>query len=242
MSLSSADTVTPELTLYCLPPSPAPLPLVARRYRIDAGLLQQLTEPDQPLPASLSRAVLKRQVEFAAGRWCAIRALRRCGYGGPSVIPIGIERAPCWPMGYIGAISHCKGLAVAIAGEQQHYSGVGIDIERPVPIDTLRQIISHVATQPELKIGIAQGLPYDIWSTILFSAKESLFKALYPTVGRYFDFLDAVITQLDRHTGYLQLQLVNSLSTRHIAGNRYRVDFAVGHEYLVTRCLLEAWP
>ncbi|MBB5016766.1 enterobactin synthetase component D [Chitinivorax tropicus] len=231
--------VRPELALYCLPPLPSPLSLVVRRYKIDTGALQQLTEPDQPLPAQLDRAVLKRQIEFAAGRWCALRALRQRGYGGPASIPIGRDRAPCWPMGYVGSISHSKGLAVAIAGERQHFMGVGIDIERPVAMDTLRLIAHQIATQAELAIGLQKGLAYETWATLVFSAKESLFKALYPTVGHYFDFLEASVSLLDTRSGHIYLKLLQTLSSHHIVGHAYRVDYAIGNEYLVTRCVID---
>ncbi|MGL6523541.1 4'-phosphopantetheinyl transferase superfamily protein, partial [Aeromonas dhakensis] len=54
--------------------------------------------------------------------------------------------------------------------------------------------------------------------TLIFSAKESLFKALYPRVGRYFDFLDARWLAMTEQT--LTLELVDSLTPTLPAGWR----------------------
>ncbi len=56
--------------------------------------------------------------------------------------------------------------------------------------------------------------------TLVFSAKESLFKALYPSVNRYFDFLDVIVAvfkpktkERDNSTGILTLKLNTDLNT-----------------------------
>ncbi|HDX8597363.1 TPA: 4'-phosphopantetheinyl transferase superfamily protein, partial [Aeromonas dhakensis] len=54
--------------------------------------------------------------------------------------------------------------------------------------------------------------------TLIFSAKESLFKALYPRVGRYFDFLDARWLTMTEQT--LTLELVGGLTPTLPAGWR----------------------
>ncbi|MEL1221549.1 4'-phosphopantetheinyl transferase superfamily protein, partial [Aeromonas hydrophila] len=54
--------------------------------------------------------------------------------------------------------------------------------------------------------------------TLIFSAKESLFKALYPRVGRYFDFLDARWLTMTEQT--LTLELVGGLTPELPAGWR----------------------
>lgn len=48
--------------------------------------------------------------------------------------------------------------------------------------------------------------------TLVFSAKESLFKALHPVVGQYFDFLDAQLVAIDLQRQCLQLQLLKNLA------------------------------
>jgi enterobactin synthetase component D len=45
----------------------------------------------------------------------------------------------------------------------------------------------------------------------VFSANETIFKCLYPQVGRYFDFRDAVVTALDP-AGRFSAHLLSALT------------------------------
>lgn len=62
--------------------------------------------------ALVSRATDERRLEFAAGRYCAHRALEQIG--GPAV-PIlrGHLGSPTWPPGFAGSITHDGGVAAA---------------------------------------------------------------------------------------------------------------------------------
>lgn len=231
------DTGT-MLTRLALPSRP--LDMVARPYAISADALRELAQPEAPPPPALAGAVLKRQVEFAAGRWCAAHALRRSGYRGPPAIEIGEHRAPRWPAGYLGSISHSAGWAVAIAAANDGWHGMGIDLEQTMEESNARALAGRIGNVAEMALGARAGIPFATWATLLFSAKESLFKALYPSVGRYFHFPDAAADSLDWDARQLHLRLTSSLTARHHAGARYAIDFALSHRALVTRCLLAA--
>ena len=130
---------------------------------------------DEELHA-VRRAIPKRRAEFAAGRRAARAALRALGR--PEVaIPAGDDRAPQWPEGIRGAITHDGGLALAAVTAK---GGIGIDLTEaaPLPGDTRRAILPHDSEQGFDALSERAG----------FSAKESLFKALYPFVETYFGF------------------------------------------------------
>ena len=55
---------------------------------------------------AVARAVPARRAEFAAGRRAAHRAMERLGVPAAPVA-MGSDRAPVWPPGVIGSISHC---------------------------------------------------------------------------------------------------------------------------------------
>src|SRR5262249_41084450 len=61
---------------------------------------------------AVSRAVPSRRREFALGRWCARRALGGLGIA-PQSIPVGEGRAPTWPHGVVGSITHCREFVAA---------------------------------------------------------------------------------------------------------------------------------
>ncbi len=142
--------------------------------------------------AALGRAVERRRREFTSARVCAREALAGLGL---QPQPLGAHRdgAPAWPAGVLGSITHCAGYracAVARAGE---VAGVGIDAEPHAPLaaglpaaialpDELREISEHRRRVPEIH-----------WDRLLFSAKESVYKALRPLATGRLDFLDAQI-------------------------------------------------
>lgn len=144
------------------------------------------------LPASLQRAAPKRLGEFLAGRLAARRALQSFGLS-DHVVTIGSAREPRWPAGFEGSISHSllQGRGMALCAVRPGQAGMGLDLEAWLEDGQASELWHGIVDDEEwarlqdCPLGPAQGL------TLVFSAKESLFKALYPRVGRYFDFLDA---------------------------------------------------
>ncbi|MDK1493915.1 hypothetical protein QN219_28415 [Sinorhizobium sp. 7-81] len=73
-------------------------------------------------------AVESRRREFAIGRTCARSALSKLGFP-PCAIPGGPHRAPLWPSGIVGSITHCAGFCAAAVALQEDYVALGIDAE-----------------------------------------------------------------------------------------------------------------
>ena len=169
------------------------------------------------LPASLQRAAPKRLGEFLAGRLAAREALRRVGLG-EHVVTIGSAREPRWPAGFEGSISHSllQGRGMALCAVRPGQAGMGLDLEAWLEDGQTSELWPGIVNDEEwgrlqrCPLGPAQGL------TLVFSAKESLFKALYPRVGRYFDFLDARWLAMTEQT--LTLELKSALTPDLPAG------------------------
>ncbi len=142
--------------------------------------------------ALLVRAVAKRRREFGAGRDCARRAM--LGLGLPR-LPVlrGPDGEPRWPPGVVGSITHCPGYCAAAVARPADLLSVGIDAEVDEP---LPEGVFELVSRPEERwwaavgpgVGSA-GCP----DRLLFSAKEALFKALFPLVRQQLGFQDAVI-------------------------------------------------
>lgn len=207
------------------------------RYEVSVAALEALLGDGVFVPPELERAVLKRKVEFAAGRLCARAALRAAGCVAAADLPIGAHRGPIWPPGYLGSITHCDGTAIAVAAHQADVSAIGLDLEQIMTAETAATIGAQLANAAEIALGRDLGWPAEHWLTLLFSAKESLFKALYPRVGRYFDFLDAQVDAVDAAAARLHLRLRVDLSAQCPAGARYAVRFARDDSRALT-CLL----
>jgi enterobactin synthetase component D len=221
-----------------LPAMPESICQASLRYTVDAGQLARLTGNGIVLPESLANAVLKRQVEFAAGRFCAREALQKLGCDSQATLAIGQHRAPLWPAGYLGSISHGDGLAIAVAAVAREWRGLGIDIERILSNEAAQPLVEHLMTASELAIGSSAGLTLEHWLSLVFSAKESLFKALYPFVGRYFDFLDAEVCELQEQQSCLMLRLVTNLSPSCVKGSLYCIRYSCFSNNVATLCLL----
>jgi enterobactin synthetase component D len=229
----SADLVTASV----LPQLPDSVSQAGLPYVVDAGQLASLKAAGIVLPPSLATAVLKRQVEFAAGRFCARLALQRQGYTGTETLAIGEHRAPLWPPGYIGSISHGDGQAIAVAAASGAWRALGIDVESILSREAAQPLVAHLMDAAEQAIGDAAGLPLERWLGLVFSAKESLFKALYPFVGRYFDFLDVEVCELDEAQGSLMLRLLSSLSPQCVKGSEYCIHYRYSSNNISTLCL-----
>lgn len=134
--------------------------------------------------AMISRAVPQRRQEFAAGRRAARRAIAELGLR-PTAIAAGQDRAPIWPTGLTGSISHCDTLCIA-AVSQTHRS-IGIDIETPQPLHA--ELIPIVCTAREREW--LQDHPAALRGQLakrIFCAKEAAFKAQFPLTGRMIGF------------------------------------------------------
>jgi len=102
---------------------------------------------------------------------------------------------PVWPAGIVGAITHADGFAAAALATDT--LGLGIDSEPVVAAEAMDAVAEQAMVRGELDALDRAGLEEAVLLTLVFSAKESLFKCLYPRVGRYFDFKDAEVDDVD---------------------------------------------
>jgi len=139
------------------------------------------------------RSVPKRQREFATARWCAREALARLGLPPTPILP-GAHGAPKWPDSVAGAITHCDGYRGVALGRASEIEMLGLDAEPngPLPAGVLDSI-----ALPEERRWVRNFLlaePRIRWDRLLFSMKESVYKAWYPATGVRLEFEDALIT------------------------------------------------
>ncbi|TCW00469.1 4'-phosphopantetheinyl transferase family protein [Biostraticola tofi] len=185
------------------------------------------------LPESIASASVKRRAEYLAGRILCDRLLAEFGYPGFVLLP-GEDRAPCWPENLYGAISHHASTAVALVGKRSEngIGGVGIDIETLIAPAKALELWSGIINVAERQYLDTLSLPFAVSLTLAFSAKETLFKALYPSVRRYFDFLDAQV--IDLTASHITLQLLVGLSPEVTAGMRFECAYARHAEDVIT--------
>lgn len=126
-----------------------------------------------------------RRKEFAIGRGCAHHAMAQFGRGNEPVL-IDTNRAPLWPDGLIGSITHCEGYSAAAVGRRNGVISLGIDAEiwSEFPVD----IVDHIASPEEVAQSSLAAFDSRLSLALIFSAKESIYKAAHPLVRLFFDF------------------------------------------------------
>ncbi|MET7696543.1 4'-phosphopantetheinyl transferase superfamily protein [Streptomyces sp. NPDC005485] len=142
--------------------------------------------------ALVARAVEKRRREFTTVRACARVAMEKLGVA-PQPVLRGAFGAPRWPDGLIGSMTHCLGYGAAALARVGDLASIGIDAEphEKLPDDDLGAVI--LATEADRLAGLAAEHPSVYWERVLFSAKESVYKAWFPLTGQWLDFSEADI-------------------------------------------------
>jgi len=159
---------------------------VAVEAREDAQVID--LHPEEA--AVVGRAVEKRRREFATGRKCAAEALRRLGRS-PEPIGSGERGQPLWPSAVVGSITHCDGYRAAAVARKTELLSIGIDAEPNAPLpDGLLPDVARPEERPRLA-ALAAADPTIHWDRLLFSAKESVYKAWFPLAEAWLGFEDA---------------------------------------------------
>ena len=153
------------------------------------GVAAHITDGcDSPFPEerdAVAAAASSRRREFVCGRACAHAALQALGRDrGP--IGTGDRREPTWPDGVVGAISHAGSLVGAVVARAADARGLGLDIELLEP--PLDQKLQRLLLTPGEIFHVQSLLATEpAAAKIIFSAKESVYKCLFPRTGRRLD-------------------------------------------------------
>ncbi|GAA2672679.1 4'-phosphopantetheinyl transferase family protein [Actinoplanes palleronii] len=166
--------------------------LLAALFAAPVVTAETRTDPPGPalFPAEeavIARSVDKRRREFTTVRHCARTALAGLGVPPAPILP-GLRGAPIWPPGVVGSMTHCagfRGCAVAHAGDLRT---IGLDAE---PADPLPDGVLEAIALPAERDAVLTADPGVPWDRLLFSAKESVYKAWFPLTHRFLEFSEA---------------------------------------------------
>jgi 4'-phosphopantetheinyl transferase EntD len=140
---------------------------------------------DAERPA-VARAIDSRRLQYAAGRQCARDAMRALG-AAPGPVTMGEDRAPCFPEGLVGTITHTQWWCAAAMARVDTHGALGVDVEPDSPLKP--SLFSSVLTEAEE----AQLQRYDdplrgLLGKLVFSAKECAYKAQYTLSRTFYGF------------------------------------------------------
>jgi 4'-phosphopantetheinyl transferase EntD len=161
------------------------------------------------------RACATKVTEWTSGRSAAHLALRRLGFINPPPVLRGQRGEPLWPEGVVGSITHCYPWTIAITAYGSKQFGIGVDLES---LTRLRGIdISQITCRgPEFE-WISSGEDFQGRLAMIFSAKEALYKALYPFYRRYIDFKEVELNWVPEQSRF-EVDFVESFSKNLVQG------------------------
>jgi 4'-phosphopantetheinyl transferase EntD len=151
----------------------------------------------------LAGAVEQRRAEFATARHCARRALRQLGVAEAAILR-GPKREPLWPAGFVGSITHCTGYRAAAVARSADLLTIGIDAE---PHDAIPAEVAMRVLRAQERAWIADAPSGVHWGRVIFSAKESVYKAWFPLAQRWLGFEDAIV-DIDPRGGKFRARLL----------------------------------
>lgn len=172
------------------------------------------TDPRAPMPRlmgdedlAIEQVSAARAREFGAGRAAARAAMELLGHV-PRPVLQGEDRAPIWPAGLKGSITHTDRDCAAVVTDAPEIAALGLDLE---PMSALEPSLwPEICTMAEMhwlaSLGPSQRGHF---AKLIFCAKEAVYKAQYQ-ISR---------TMLDFQSVELNIDL-----SAHRFGGRFRID------------------
>ncbi|ALJ86095.1 4'-phosphopantetheinyl transferase family protein [Acinetobacter baumannii] len=211
------------------------------------------------MPFHVTRASLKRKSEFFIGRLAAQFALATLGDYTNFIIKKGERGEPLWPRYIRGSISHSMsncthGIAIATAAKHptQFTDGItqsnsqyetqilGVDVEIKQNIEIFKEnpnILNSLMSAQEHKQLIPFLPQFNCLHLIVFSAKESLIKAVYNKYQTliFFEAIHCIGIQPSTNTlSFYIPQISSELST----GQIIEVNYLESEHEIITYCCL----
>lgn len=175
--MSAVRTLNPKLF---------PRPVLSAQGPAVADALESLHPAESALVA---KAVDSRRNEFATGRRLAHRLLRELGVAEAPLLP-DAQRAPRWPAGAVGSITHSHGWCAVAVAPAHEVAALGIDVDATLELP--EKLWEQVLTDSERR-ALRASTPAAARASAMriFSAKEALYKAQYPLTGSWLGFEEA---------------------------------------------------
>lgn len=212
--------------------SPRIVPPPVRQFSVVFNPFDVATGDDFPTAMlqldDLGQATPIRQFEYLTGRVCVAEALRMLGVQSFAPLRRRSNGTPVWPAGTTGSITHTRGFVSAAVASTTNVAAIGIDSEAILPPERALRVAGIFATATELAVARAAGLGQEHAVTLIFSAKEAIFKALHAFVHRIFDFHDVQIVRVDGVAREYTASVVQTLAPAFPAGftlnGRFDID------------------
>jgi enterobactin synthetase component D len=191
-------------------------------------------------PPAMVKASRKRQAEYFAGRYLAATAMNTYDIHQFKLIA-DANRCPQWPTTLVGSITHTDNYAACITAKKSDISAIGIDAQDILNDERAERLQSRIIDSAEVRLISQSDLSPALGLSLCFSAKEAIYKALYPRIQQYFGFSAAKLHDINTDTAKLTFRFDPALWVLHNERNTvelcYQIDKQI-HNHRVLTCLM----
>ncbi len=141
----------------------------------------------------------RRKIQFLAGRHCAKKALADAAL--PSCVDIGqnSDLTPKWPTDIVGSITHTSSFVAAVVAPRSQFGSIGLNSEKIFSQVTARNLWQVVLTKREIasfEWKYKRNFSPETYVSLIFSAKEAVYKCFYPVKRFRLHYQDIMIEPL----------------------------------------------
>ena len=183
---------------------------------------------------ALKRMAPIRQRAYSAGRVAVHEATSQLDLPLRPVL-MTPDRAPLWPEGLTGSISHSQSCCIAALGRTNQVRALGVDVEEDTDLDS--DLVATVCTRAERAWLSAQpNAQAGLLAKLIFSAKECAYKCQYPVSKTLFGFDTFEVTP-DPDTGQFEATFLNNVP-HFAAGTQLHGRFGIADGLIITAMAL----
>ena len=190
---------------------------------------QGLLFPDEE--ALIARAVEKRRKEFTAGRTCLRNVLAKLGVSNGPILQNKM-RSPRVPRGYTATITHSGELCAAAAVKKGEIEAIGIDVEEHSALEPNIEKMILVPNE-QMMINDLPNRGSVHWDKVIFSAKESFYKAYFQITEQYLDYLEAEFF-VEPENQSLSCHLLIPSPVSDLEGRTFQGKYKIADGYVFT--------
>lgn len=166
-----------------------------------------------------------RRTQYMSSRFALKHLFQKYGFN-LTTLYSDQDGVPLYPHPISACLSHTHKYSVAISSSLDIY--LGIDIEKIISSARIEVMRNKVLHEKDILLSDEQLLEM----TLIFSAKESLFKALFPTVRCFFGFEEASCLSIDYQ--HLTLELHSQKEQLVPFNRKYQLQWFLFDDHVIT--------
>lgn len=190
-------------------------------------------------PPAMIKASRKRQAEYFAGRYLAAEAMASYDIHHFKLIA-DANRCPLWPNSLVGSITHTNTYAACITANKADIAAIGIDAQDILNDERAERLQSRIIDSAEARIISQSDLSAALGLSLCFSAKEAIYKALYPRIQQYFGFNAAKLHSIDTAANTFSFRFDPALWVLHTDRNLLTLRYQIIEQRVQTCLILPA--